>query len=432
MAAATPARAGELISALKTVRARISQSAQSSTRSLDRPPRLVAVSKLKPMSDILALASLSPSSSTSPTPAFAPQTHFGENYLQELLHKASSVPPHLRGKIRWHFIGGLQSNKAQSLARDVEGLWAVESVDSAKKAKLLDKGRGQRQEKQRQHQQHQESEREDKEQKSDGSGSVGREERTGGNDVDSIDEGPLRVFVQVNTSGEASKSGMEPNSADLLQLCRTIRSDDECPNLRLQGLMTIGALAQSQQANPGRNNTKNDDGTDRPDQSEHSMTSNQAPNGSGPSLTGQHEEREEGGMQNKDFATLSRCRDWLTAQLDLSLSSPQSQSATAPPDSQNSKTTLEASLPAQPQSPPLAIPKTATNPIPSSPPKPNPNPNLNSASSSIPRPTSPDSSHSSYLELSMGMSEDFETAIHMGSDEVRVGSTIFGKRPAKS
>lgn len=36
------------------------------------------------------------------------------------------------------------------------------------------------------------------------------------------------------------------------------------------------------------------------------------------------------------------------------------------------------------------------------------------------------------LELSMGMSEDFEGAIAQGSSEVRVGSTIFGQRPAKS
>lgn len=35
------------------------------------------------------------------------------------------------------------------------------------------------------------------------------------------------------------------------------------------------------------------------------------------------------------------------------------------------------------------------------------------------------------LELSMGMSGDFEGAITMGSDEVRIGSTIFGQRPAK-
>jgi len=36
------------------------------------------------------------------------------------------------------------------------------------------------------------------------------------------------------------------------------------------------------------------------------------------------------------------------------------------------------------------------------------------------------------LELSMGMSDDFEGAIVMGSSEVRVGSTIFGERPAKA
>ncbi|KAL8934484.1 MAG: hypothetical protein Q9211_005207, partial [Gyalolechia sp. 1 TL-2023] len=35
------------------------------------------------------------------------------------------------------------------------------------------------------------------------------------------------------------------------------------------------------------------------------------------------------------------------------------------------------------------------------------------------------------LELSMGMSDDFESAIRCGSNEVRVGSTIFGERPAK-
>lgn len=36
------------------------------------------------------------------------------------------------------------------------------------------------------------------------------------------------------------------------------------------------------------------------------------------------------------------------------------------------------------------------------------------------------------LELSMGMSDDFEAAIVAGSSEVRVGSTIFGERPAKA
>lgn len=56
--------------------------------------RLVAVSKLKPASDILALYQE------------ARQVHFGENYAQELMEKAEVLPR----EIKWHFIGGLQSS----------------------------------------------------------------------------------------------------------------------------------------------------------------------------------------------------------------------------------------------------------------------------------------------------------------------------------
>lgn len=56
--------------------------------------RLVAVSKLKPANDILALH-LDP----------ARHAHFGENYAQELSQKADLLPR----SIQWHFIGGLQS-----------------------------------------------------------------------------------------------------------------------------------------------------------------------------------------------------------------------------------------------------------------------------------------------------------------------------------
>jgi hypothetical protein len=58
--------------------------------------RLVAVSKLKPANDILAL-------SQPPTS----HLHFGENYSQELSQKAELLPRN----IQWHFIGGLQSGK---------------------------------------------------------------------------------------------------------------------------------------------------------------------------------------------------------------------------------------------------------------------------------------------------------------------------------
>ncbi len=63
--------------------------------------RLVAVSKLKPVNDILALHQ-------------APTAHvdFGENYAQELKEKADLLPR----AIRWHFIGGLQSGKSHAFA----------------------------------------------------------------------------------------------------------------------------------------------------------------------------------------------------------------------------------------------------------------------------------------------------------------------------
>jgi len=58
--------------------------------------RLVAVSKLKPATDILALHQEP-----------IKQEHFGENYAQELMEKAELLPK----DIKWHFIGGLQSSR---------------------------------------------------------------------------------------------------------------------------------------------------------------------------------------------------------------------------------------------------------------------------------------------------------------------------------
>jgi uncharacterized pyridoxal phosphate-containing UPF0001 family protein len=62
----------------------------------NRQVRLVAVSKLKPANDILALHQ-----------APACHEHFGENYTQELVQKAQLLPR----TIHWHFIGGLQSGR---------------------------------------------------------------------------------------------------------------------------------------------------------------------------------------------------------------------------------------------------------------------------------------------------------------------------------
>lgn len=289
----TMARTTTLLTNLNTVLARISaasstfQSTSTSTirrhRPANKPVRLVAVSKLKPASDVLALyspslpadeSSLAPTATTTTsTPSAIQQVHFGENYFQELLEKSRVLP---RG-IKWHFIGGLQSNKCASLARDVRGLWAVESVDTEKKAKLLDKGWGERD-----------------------ITSLSAEEQ----------QQKLRVYVQVNTSGEEAKSGVEPAATPAL--CRYIR--EQCPRLKLQGLMTIGAIARSK----------------------------------------------ESANENADFVSLIETREAVIKSLGL--------------------TEQEADD----------------------------------------------------FELSMGMSSDFEGAIALGSDQVRVGTTIFGERPPKA
>ncbi len=74
--------------------------------------QLVAVSKTKPNEDIQALYTLG-------------QRSFGENYVQELVDKAASLP----ADIHWHFIGHLQSNKVKYIAPFV---YLIHGVDSEK------------------------------------------------------------------------------------------------------------------------------------------------------------------------------------------------------------------------------------------------------------------------------------------------------------
>ena len=80
---------------------------------------LIAVSKTKSAEDIMALYDLG-------------QRDFGENYVQELVEKESSLPK----DIRWHFIGHLQSNKVKYLAPFVH---LIHGVDSEKLVKEIDK-----------------------------------------------------------------------------------------------------------------------------------------------------------------------------------------------------------------------------------------------------------------------------------------------------
>jgi len=80
---------------------------------------LVAVSKNKPVEDILELFNLG-------------QRDFGENYVQELVEKSAMLPK----DIRWHFIGHLQTNKVKLLTPFVQ---LIHSVDSLKLLKEINK-----------------------------------------------------------------------------------------------------------------------------------------------------------------------------------------------------------------------------------------------------------------------------------------------------
>lgn len=133
--------------------------------------RLVAVSKTKPASMV--------------EEAFrAGQTVFGENYVQELAAKAREVT----APVEWHFIGHLQSNKVRQIAGIVS---MIHSVDRLTLAEEIDR-------------------------------QWGRLERT------------CDVLVQVNVSGEKSKSGTTTDEA--IGLVRAVAA---LPHLRVRGLMTM-------------------------------------------------------------------------------------------------------------------------------------------------------------------------------------------------
>ncbi|EMT61631.1 hypothetical protein NOF04DRAFT_2153 [Fusarium oxysporum II5] len=178
-----PSRAQALVSQVNSVKERIAAVANG------RNVRLVAVSKLKPVNDILALHQ-------APTS----HTHFGENYSQELTQKAALLPK----TIQWHFIGGLQSSHCKSLGK-IPNLFCVSSIDTSKKAQLLNTAR--------------------------------TNLLSSQPDLDKIG-----VHVQVNTSGEEAKSGCAPGE-ETVALCREVI--ETCPSLRFLGLMTIGAIARS-------------------------------------------------------------------------------------------------------------------------------------------------------------------------------------------
>lgn len=121
--------------------------------------------------------------------AQAGQRAFGENYVQEAVDKIAAVREAAPGlALEWHFIGPLQSNKTKPVAEHFD--W-VHAVDREKIAQRL-------------------------------------------SDQRPSNLPPLNICLQVNVSGEASKSGVAP--ADLPALAQAVVA---LPNLRLRGLMAI-------------------------------------------------------------------------------------------------------------------------------------------------------------------------------------------------
>ncbi|GAB5362208.1 hypothetical protein AAMO2058_000778500 [Amorphochlora amoebiformis] len=121
---------------------------------------LIAVSKTKPIQMLQEAYD-------------AGQRAFGENYAQELLEKAPLLP----GDIEWHFIGMLQSNKVNPLVKNIPNLKAVHTLHTQKVARRLARA----------------------------CESIGRES--------------LDVYIQVDTSGETSKSGVKTEQ-DMIHLAK--------------------------------------------------------------------------------------------------------------------------------------------------------------------------------------------------------------------
>jgi len=155
---------------LQAVKGRITDAARASGRD-EREITLLAVSKTWPVSAIREAWD-------------AGQAAFGENYAQEAVQKAAELADL---GLEWHFVGPIQSNKTSQIAANFA--W-VHGVDRLKIAERLSAAR---------------------------SGKM-----------------PLEICLQVNVSGEDSKSGVAPG--DMRELAAAVAN---LPNLRLRGLMTI-------------------------------------------------------------------------------------------------------------------------------------------------------------------------------------------------
>ena len=166
---------GTIAENLEAVRAQIAAACGRAGRAPDSV-RLLAVSKTHGPEAVRAAAACG-------------QTLFAENRVQEAAAKIPECP----GRLQWHLIGHLQGNKAAAAARLFD--W-IHSVDSAKLLEALDRQAAE----------------------------AGR---------------TLQVLVQVNVSGERSKSGLAPEAVPAV-----LAAGNRLRNVQIRGLMTIPPLAE--------------------------------------------------------------------------------------------------------------------------------------------------------------------------------------------
>jgi pyridoxal phosphate enzyme (YggS family) len=161
------------------INANIDQACEKANRHRE-DVKILAVSKVHPLQAILEAMELN-------------INVFGENYVQELKEKHDELVQRNLKVPEFHFIGHLQTNKVKYIAPFVS---MIHSVDSIKLAEEISK-------------------------------QAEKNNRT------------IDCLLQINSSGEDSKSGCEPE--DALELTETFLN---IPNIKLRGFMTIGSFSE--------------------------------------------------------------------------------------------------------------------------------------------------------------------------------------------
>jgi len=151
---------------------------------------LVAVSKGRPLNDILELRSLG-------------HKDFGENRVEEASEKINATRSDA-DKITWHMIGHIQSRKAKEVAKNFSWVHSVESVSLAERLSRA------------------------------------------------VAASPLPILLECNVSGEKAKYGLQADRFDetdqWTQLCAVVESILAQPNLQVRGLMTMAPVVEEPEA----------------------------------------------------------------------------------------------------------------------------------------------------------------------------------------